>query len=183
MATCSKCKNDIGFFSRAYTCVYCGKTLCKNCINKLEASGDVLHIYRLLNLPYADVICSSIPIFNTRKDVACVSCLPRFTSEVFKIQSALNSCVKVELLPSTYHGKRNTIGKGVSIESSWHSDWNDCDNDLIAQARYYGCNCVMNIEKERDTETVEEEKDNGKGYYTRSYTIWKKTGIAYKTQK
>lgn len=183
MATCSKCKKDIGFFSRTYTCIYCGKTLCKNCITKLDASNDILRIYELLNLPHADVICSPAPFFSTRKDVACSTCALKFKDEVTKIFNAMCSTAKAELLPSTYHGKRNTIGNGIEIESGWHQDWTDCDSDLVAQAHYYGCDCVMQIEKSRDTETVEEPKDNGKGTYTRSYTIWKKSGIAYKLKK
>lgn len=183
MATCSKCKKDIGFFSRTYTCLYCGKTLCKNCVTKLEGSESVLSIYRLLDLPHADIICSSAPLFSTRKDVACVSCASRFTTEVTRIQSAINSTAKVELLPATYHGRRNVIGNGIAIHSDWHQDWDCCDDDLIAQAHYYGCDCVMQIEKDRATEMVEESKDNGKGYYKRSYTVWQKSGIAYKLKK
>lgn len=183
MATCFKCKKDIGFFSRTYTCIYCGKTLCKNCITKLEAPNKILAIYRLLGLPHADIICADVPIISTRKDVACSTCALKFKAEVAKIFNAIRSTVKVELLPITYHGKRNTVGYGIEIESDWHQDWTDCDIDLIAQARYYGCDCVMKIEKDRDTETVEEPKDNGNGYYTRSYTIWKKSGIAYKLKK
>ena len=95
----------------------------------------------------------------------------------------MHSTAKVELLPSTYHGRRNTIGNGIEIESGWHQDWTDCDKDLVTLAHYYGCDYVMKIEKDRDTETVEELKDNGKGTYTRSYTIWKKRGIAYKLKK
>lgn len=183
MATCSKCKKDIGFFSRTYICLYCGKTLCKNCIIKLESSESVLSIYRLLDLPHADIICSPAPFFSTRKDVACVSCASKFTTEVARIQSAINSTAKVELLPATYHGRRNVIGNGIAIHSDWYQDWDCCDDDLIAQAHYYGCDCVMQIEKARTTETVEERKDNGKGYYKRAYTVWQKSGIAYKLKK
>lgn len=183
MATCSKCKKDIGFFSRTYTCLYCGKTLCKKCITKLDAPDEILRIYGLLNLPHADVICSSTPLFSTRKDVSCTSCAVQFKTEIAKIFNSMRSTVKVELLPATYHGRRNIIGGGIEIESGWHQDWDCCDSELIVQARYYGCDCVMKIEKYRDTETVEERKDNGKGYYTRSYTIWKKVGIAYKLRK
>lgn len=183
MATCSKCKKDIGFFSRTYTCIYCGKTLCKNCITKLEASANELRIYKLLNLPHADIICASTPIFSTRKDVACSSCAIQFKGEIAKIFNAIRSNKRIELLPETYRGRRNTIGSGIQIESDWHQDWKNCDWDLVTQAKYLDCDCVMHIERMRDTETVEERKDNGNGYYKRSFTIWKKVGIAYKLRK
>lgn len=183
MATCSKCKKDIGFLSRTYSCVYCGKTLCKDCITKLDAPNEVLYVYELLGLPHADVICDYAPVFKTRKDVACPSCATKFKSQINKIINAFRSSSQVEILPASYHGKRNIVGDGIEIESRWHRDWNDCDKELKAQAQYYGCDCVMHVERDRDTETVEERKDNGNGYYTRSYSIWKKRGIAYKLKK
>lgn len=183
MATCFNCKKKIGFFSRTYSCVYCGKTLCKNCITHLEADNRILSLYRLLGMPHADIICEPIPVFSTHKDVACSSCAVKFQSDIAKIYNTLRSTTKVELLPSTYHGSRNTVGEGIEIESGWHADWTDCDDDLIFLAHYYGYDCVMNIEKDRGTETEELEKDNGKGYYTRSYSIWKKSGIAYKLKR
>ena len=183
MATCFNCKKNIGFFSRTYTCVYCGKTLCKNCVIPLEAEHNIIRLYKLLGLPHADIICSPVPFISTRKDVACSSCALKFRSDIAEIRNALRSSAKVELLPATYHGRRNTVGEGIEIGSDWHADWTDCDDDLIFLAHYYGYDCVMNIEKDRDTETVEEEKDNGKGYYTRSYTIWQKKGTAYRLKK
>lgn len=181
MATCSKCGKSIGFLSRTYSCVYCGRTLCSNCKETLEfPNKEICGLYELLDLPYANIITSAVPLISTRKDVSCRACYYRFSSEVAKIQDALSSRKKIEMLPATYLGKRNTIGEGKFIESSWHSDWSDCDEELRAQAIYLGYDCVMNIKKERDTETVEETKDNGKGTYTRSYTVWKKSGYAYK---
>ena len=134
-------------------------------------------------MPHADIICEPTPVFSTHKDVACSSCAVKFQSDIAKIYNTLRSTTKVELLPSTYHGSRNTVGEGIEIESGWHADWTDCDDDLIFLAHYYGYDCVMNIEKDRGTETEELEKDNGKGYYTRSYTIWQKKGTAYRLKK
>ena len=181
MATCAKCGNNIGFLSRTYSCVYCGRTLCSNCKEVLKfPTGKICNIYELLDLPYADIITREPPLISTRKDVSCKVCYYKFLSEVNKIKNAISSCKKIELLPATYRGKRKTIGEGKFLESLWHEDWADCDEELGAQAIYLGYDCVMNIEKERDTVTYEETKDNGKGTYTRSYTVWKKSGYAYK---
>lgn len=93
---------------------------------------------------------------------------------------AISSSRSVELVSKAYKGKKAITGDGIIIESNWHGDWDDCDNDLKIMARYYDCDIVMNVDKERSSETWEEEKDNGKGTYTRTRTIWKKTGVAYR---
>lgn len=184
MAKCSVCGKDIGIFSRTYKCVYCGRTLCKNCITELEASGEILDTYRLLGLPYAGVLgdCNFI---TTRRDVACSTCAVKFQTEVDKIFDALCSTEEVELLPSTYHGRRNVVGDGIEIESRWHKDWKCCDDELVAQAHYYDCDCVMKIERERETESECVHEGKGKGSSDRYYyySVWKKSGIAYKLKK
>lgn len=131
-------------------------------------------------MPHADIICASVPLIKTRKDVSCNSCYSHFTKAINEVKAVIASNKKIELLPITYHGKRNTIGTGIPVSSNWHEDWDDCDEDLIALAIYHGCDCVMEIEKYRDTETYEETKDNGKGTYTRTVSIWQKEGMAYK---
>lgn len=183
MATCSKCQKEIGIFGRVYTCLYCGKTLCKQCRKPLELPEGIGYTFELLDLPHANIICDSVPIIKTRKDVSCKECYPKFINAINIVRKVKNSNKKIELLPNTYKGKRNTIGSGIRIISEWHEDWSECDDDLRLLAIYNNCDCVLEIEKERDTETYEETKDNGKGTYTKSYTIWRKSGIAYPLKK
>lgn len=99
------------------------------------------------------------------------------------VQQAIDTADNVEIVSIHYKGKKPINGMGVHIESRWHGDWTDCDYDLKVMARYYGCEVVMHVDKQRDVETWEEDKDNGKGSYTRSRTIWKKTGFAFKRNK
>lgn len=183
MATCSSCKKNIGFFSRHYHCLYCGKSLCGECIKETTPPEQISYVLRLADDPHAGDILSS-SFISTRKDVACASCFrDKYLPRLNELQRAIDTSESVELVSKSYKGRKPISGDGIEISSLWHSDWDNCDYDLKVLARLNDCDIVMNVDKERDVETWEEEKDNGKGTYTRSRTIWQKTGIAYKRAK
>lgn len=183
MGICSKCGKKLGFFTREYKCIYCGKIFCKDCIKKIYPSDNIRYLWSLLDLPNLYCVCHGSHIFSTDQNVTCHSCYPKYLQQAEPVKEALLSTEEVELLPSTYFGKRNVIGERIEISSNWHTDWNDCDDDLIMQAHYYKCNCVMKIKKERREEEEEREKSNGKGTYTVTRVYWRKTGLACKVLK
>lgn len=183
MATCSNCNKKIGFFSRHYRCLYCGRSLCADCINITNATETIAEGLRIIKSPHIDDILSNT-IISTRKDVTCDICFKdKYIPMVNDIRQAIDTSGNVELVSIAYKGKKPINGNGIHIVSRWHADWDDCDYDLKVLARYRGCDIVMHVNKDRDVETWEERKDNGNGTYTRSRTIWKKTGVAYKRNK
>lgn len=180
MAICSICKKKIVFFNRHYHCLYCGKSLCSDCIRTTKYTSDEGYAMELIDIPFVDSILSN-SFLSTRKDVVCSSCYKsRYTPELNRVQRAISLSNSVELVSKNYKGHKAITDTGIAIESRWHRDWNDCDDDLKILARYYDCDIVMNVDRDRDTESWQENKDNGNGTYTRTRTIWKKTGIAYK---
>lgn len=174
---CSKCKKKIGLFSRTYICFYCGKAFCSNCINDLKSNNS--YYFKLLEEPEY-VVFDDYNFIDTRKNIACSSCVSKFHEKNSRISKALNSKKEIELLPYTYKGRRNILGPGVEISSIDHKDWDMCDDDLRFLARYYDCDIVMDIRKHRYVSTYEEDKDNGKGTYTKTLVTWSKTGVAFK---
>lgn len=183
MATCSSCKKNIGFFSRHYHCLYCGKSLCGDCIKVTTPPEQIGYVMELIDDPYSESILSQT-LISTRKDVACADCFrSRYIPRLNELQRAIDTASAVELVSKSYKGRKPIAGEGEVIESGWHADWDECDYDLKILARFNDCDIVMDVDKQRDVETWEERKDNGKGTYTRSRTIWKKTGVAYKRAK
>ena len=61
----------------------------------------------------------------------------------------------------------------ASISTDWYSSLHRAEDELRELARQHGCDMVINVTKEKDTESEPTEK--GGTYY---YTVWRLAGEA-----
>ena len=79
----------------------------------------------------------------------------------------------VELVSVNYRGRKKYSRIVASISTDWYSSLHRAEDELRELARQHGCDMVINVTKEKDTESEPTEK--GGTYY---YTVWRLAGEA-----
>ena len=79
----------------------------------------------------------------------------------------------VELVSVNYRGRKKYSRIVASISTDWYSSLHRAEDELRELARQHGCDMVINVTKEKDTESEPTEK--GGTYY---YTVWCLAGEA-----
>lgn len=79
----------------------------------------------------------------------------------------------VELVSANYRGRKKYSAAVSSIRTDWHSSLREAEDELRELARMHNCNMVVNVTKEKDTESELTEKG---GFY--NYTVWRLSGTA-----
>ena len=79
----------------------------------------------------------------------------------------------VELVSVNYRGRKKYSRIVASISTDWYASLHRAEDELRELARQHGCDMVINVTKEKDTESEPTEK--GGTYY---YTVWRLAGEA-----
>ena len=79
----------------------------------------------------------------------------------------------VELVSVNYRGRKKYSRIVASISTDWYASLDRAEDELRELARQHGCDMVINVTKEKDTESEPTEK--GGTYY---YTVWRLAGEA-----
>ena len=79
----------------------------------------------------------------------------------------------VELVSVNYRGRKKYSRIVASISTDWYDSLERAEDELRELARQHGCDMVINVTKEKDTESEPTEK--GGTYY---YTVWRLAGEA-----
>lgn len=166
---CSKCGHPLKTFSRKYKCSRCGRVYCKNCIQVLDVSDEIMEKLRLVD----DFV--EPENYWLKGYVLCPSCSVYFNQEVKKMKMAQSASRDVELVSINYKGRKRYEGTPLFIETNWYKEKAIAQEELKTLAKYHNCNMVIEVETHREEE--DEETDSG-GTYT--YSVWKYSGRAVK---
>ena len=79
----------------------------------------------------------------------------------------------VELVSVNYRGRKKYSRIVASISTDWYASLDRAEDELRELARQHGFDMVINVTKEKDTESEPTEK--GGTYY---YTVWRLAGEA-----
>ena len=79
----------------------------------------------------------------------------------------------VELESVNYRGRKKYSRIVASISTDWYASLDRAEDELRELARQHGCDMVINVIKEKDTQSEPTEK--GGTYY---YTVWRLAGEA-----
>ena len=79
----------------------------------------------------------------------------------------------VELVSVNYRGRKKYSRIVASISTDWYASLDRAEDELCELARQHGCDMVINVIKEKDTQSEPTEK--GGTYY---YTVWRLAGEA-----
>ena len=79
----------------------------------------------------------------------------------------------VELVSVNYRGRKKYSRIVASISTDWYASLHRAEDELRELARQHGCDMVINVTKEKETESEPTEK--GGIYY---YTVWRLAGEA-----
>lgn len=79
----------------------------------------------------------------------------------------------VELVSVNYRGRKKYSRFVASISTDWYASLDRAEDELRELARQHGSDMVINVTKEKDTESEPTEK--GGTYY---YTVWRLAGEA-----
>ena len=79
----------------------------------------------------------------------------------------------VELVSVNYRGRKKYSRIVASISTDWYASLDRAEDELRELARQHSCDMVINVTKEKDTESEPTEK--GGTYY---YTVWRLAGEA-----
>lgn len=171
MTICTKCKKSLGWLTKEYQCARCRQIFCSTCIIKTPIEGYARDINDLV-----------YPSYKTKNRIlyhyicACPSCENVIKAHVNQIDKSINTNQHVEIVSENYKGRKHYDYNGFlkDIETNFHKDMNDALEELKILARYYNCDMVIDVHKERKIE--ETESDNGKGTY--KYSVWSYSGKA-----
>lgn len=167
--SCSKCGRPLKVFSRKYKCSRCGRIYCKDCIQALDVSDEIMKKMRLVD-GFVEPENSWLKGY-----VLCPSCAVGFNQEVRRMNLAQSASCDVELVSINYKGRKRYEGTPLFIETNWYKEKAVAQQELKTLARYHNCNMVVEVEIHRNEE--DEETDSG-GTYT--YSVWKYSGRAVK---
>ena len=165
MTRCNKCKREIGIFSRKFTCGWCGKELCSKCIEEVDfGSRSNKDLYELDERKKPNYSITKLSY------VLCPTCAKQFRQEIKNAEKAIMHSGNVELVSKNYLGKKKYFGTPKRITSDWHSDKDDCREELRRLAAYNSYSIVIDVE----TESELQQDGNYK------YKVFRMTGKAYK---
>lgn len=168
---CSRCGKSLGLFTPSYTCSYCGRVLCSNCIQKVHYYSNSVKKW------YGYLYKRPKFAFTKFSNVLCPSCATVFNKQQKNIKVALEHSTSVELVSANYKGKKNAGQCSRRIQSGWHRDKKDCMEELQIKSSLLGCRKVIKVSVETDTE--EEQSDTSKKG-THRYTIFRLSGYCCK---
>ena len=86
---------------------------------------------------------------------------------------------KAETYSKNYQGKvpKASTSEIQKLETSWWESKDEAKKAIQIEAVFLECDVVVDLEFEKGTDSAS--SNNGKGTYY--YSIWKATGIAYKS--
>lgn len=164
---CSRCgqeEKSTWFFGRniyIYSCGVCGKKICNDCARGMD-KDNIRYLLGLLEKKYKEEYMEM-----------CPECYCIYQNDYSKMLNAYNNNDDVEIVSANYKGEKKVSGDKHSIKSYFNRDREESLNELKALAKYLGCNIVIDVELNKDTDW--EETEGGGTHY---YTIWRYLGIA-----
>lgn len=144
-----------------YTCDFCGKRICTNCVKEIEDDG-IKYLLGSLENKYKEEEMN-----------LCPECNNIYKRDYSKMRTAYLDNSDVEIVSINYKGKKEVSGEKYRIKSDFNCDKDVSLDELKSLARYLGCDIVIDVEFERDTDY--EETESGGTY---NYSVWRYSGIA-----
>lgn len=164
---CSKCGKSLKLFNLSFTCHGCGKVFCSDCIEKVHYNSDSIAAW------YGNFYDTPEESYTKLSYVFCPKCAANFKIRQRALQNAIDNNGRVELVSINYKGHKNTGHVIKEIHTDWHRDKSLCEKELRIHAALLGCNKVINVSL--DTDTDEETSDTSKNG-VHKYTVFCMSG-------